>query len=699
METILDDLSLNLLWSWNHYGDKVWQALDSDLWALTRNPRAILQTISKEKLKKKLADPEFKKVIDHLREVNKLKTEGPSWFGQTHPHTSLTTVAYFCMEYMLSEALPIYSGGLGNVAGDQLKTASDLAVPVVAIGLLYQQGYFRQTIDQEGNQQAFFPFNDTRQLPISPLRNSGGEWIRFQIPLPGCSVWLRAWEVKVGRAKLYLLDSNDLANYPPHRGITSELYGGGPEQRLKQEWILGIGGYRLLTLLGIKPEVCHLNECHAAFVVLERARQWMQEANVSFQEAFSVTRLGNLFTTHTPVPAGFDRFSPDMMKTYLEKYATDELGISLQELLALGRQNPQDPQEYFNMAYLALRGSQAANGVSQLHGKVSRHLFAPLFPGVKEEDVPIGHVTNGVHMPSWDSMEADTLWTESCGKGRWMDGECSLEKMEKVPVEAIWKMRNDARNTLVEFVGKAKSREIKEEEADRLFDPNVLTMGFARRFAAYKRPDMLLQDPDRLLRILNNPQRPVQLIVAGKAHPADEEGKALIRKWIDFIKHPLAKGKVVFLADYDVLLTEQLVQGVDLWINTPRRPWEACGTSGMKVLVNGGINLSELDGWWAEAYTPEVGWALGDGQEHDPSYDSTEGYNLYTLLENEIIPLFYKRNAQNLPVEWLEKVRNSMAHLTPQFSAARTVREYTEKYYLPLAEKYKLCIEGVGSQK
>ncbi|MEP6606857.1 MAG: alpha-glucan family phosphorylase, partial [Nitrosospira sp.] len=551
------------------------------------------------------------------------------------------------MEFMLSEALPIYSGGLGNVAGDQLKAASDLGVPVVGVGLLYQQGYFRQVIDKNGEQQALFPYNDPGQLPITPLRQPNGEWLRLEIALPGYSVWLRAWQVQVGRVKLYLLDSNDAANFPVHRGITSELYGGGPELRLKQEMLLGIGGWRLLRALGIQPEVCHLNEGHAAFAVLERARSFMEETGQPFEVALAVTRAGNLFTTHTAVAAGFDRFPPALIGQYLGAYAEQKLGIALHDLLALGRQNPADESEPFNMAYLALRGSGAANGVSRLHGKVSRHLFQPLFPSWPEDDIPIGHVTNGVHMPTWDSAPADDLWTELCGKDRWLGKSADLgHDIRQVSDARLWQFRTSASKSLVEYARERLARDMvaagvppeEAETAKGFFDPNALTLGFARRFATYKRPNLLLHDPPRLLRILTDSERPVQLVIAGKAHPADQDGQALIREWMQFILQPAARSHAIFLSDYDMLLTEHLVQGVDVWINTPRRPWEASGTSGMKVLVNGGINLSELDGWWAEAYTPGVGWALGDGQEHhdDPAWDADEAEALYGLLEREV---------------------------------------------------------------
>jgi starch phosphorylase len=704
----LAELALDMRWSWNHSTDGVWRALDPILWKLTQNPWVVLQTVSQDQLKRVLADPAFRKNIDDLLEAKRHATEMPAWFQQKHPQTPLNCVAYFSMEFMLSEALPIYSGGLGNVAGDQLKAASDLGVPVVGVGLLYQQGYFRQVIDKNGAQQALYPYNDPGQLPIAPLRHPNGEWLRLEIALPGYSVWLRAWQVQAGRVKLYLLDSNDAANFPVHRGITSELYGGGPELRLKQELLLGIGGWRLLSALGVKPEVCHLNEGHAAFAILERARSFMEETGQPFEVALAVTRAGNLFTTHTAVAAGFDRFAPALVEQYLGGYAEKKLGITLHDLLTLGRQNPTDSSESFNMAYLAIRGSGAVNGVSRLHGKVSRHLFEPLFPHWPAEEVPVGHVTNGVHMPSWDSAAADDLWTAACGKDRWLGPTENLEQsIRRLSDSRLWQFRTAASKSLVEFARERLSGQLAAsgaspegiEEAKHLFDPNALTLGFARRFATYKRPNLLLHDPERLLRLLSNSERPVQLIIAGKAHPADHAGQALIQEWIHFIRRPETRPHVIFLSDYDMHLTERLVQGVDVWINTPRRPWEACGTSGMKVLVNGGINLSELDGWWAEAYTPGVGWALGDGQEHgdDPAWDAAEAVALYERLEREVIPEFYTRDDSGIPTAWVKRMRESMARLTPHFSAHRTVREYTEQHYLPAATAYHLRIADKGA--
>jgi glycogen phosphorylase len=703
----LVELALNLRSTWNHAADEIWGQLEPELWDLTHNPLVVLQTASRTKLEALAAQPAFCQRVQALVRARRQALQAPGWFQRAHPGDPLTCIAYFSMEFGLSEALPIYSGGLGNVAGDQLKTASDLGVPVVGVGLLYQEGYFRQVLDAEGGQQALYPYNAPDQLPITPVRDTEGEWLRLEFAFPGYKVWVRAWQAEVGRTRLYLLDSNDPANIPAHRGITGELYGGGPELRLKQELVLGIGGWRLLRALGLQPEVCHLNEGHAAFAVLERARSYMADTGHPFPVALAVTRAGNLFTTHTPVAAGFDRFAPALIGRYLEGYAENRLRIGLEELLALGRLDPADPAEPFNLAYLALRGSGTVNGVSRLHGEVSRRLFQALFPRWPEGEVPVGHVTNGVHMPTWDSAEADELWTAACGKDRWrdvMDGPA--EDIRRVPDAPLWQLRASARQALIRYVRERLARELASsgattaevERARHLFDPNALTLGFARRFATYKRPNLLLHDPARLLRLLADPTRPVQLIIAGKAHPQDREGQAMVRAWVQFIRRSEGRNHAVFLADYDMLLAERLVQGVDLWINTPRRPWEASGTSGMKVLVNGGLNLSELDGWWAEAYAPEVGWALGDGREHgeDPAWDAAEAEALYTLLEREVIPAFYTRDQQGIPTAWVAKMRESMARLTPRFSAGRAVREYTQGYYLPAAAAYRLRAADKG---
>jgi starch phosphorylase len=694
----LVELALNLRWSWHQSSDEIWGRLNPELWELTQNPWAVLQTASRKRLAEVSADPAFNRRVQELVEEKREAGERPTWFQSAHPGAPLGLVAYFSMEYMLSESLPIYSGGLGNVAGDQLKAASDLGVPVTAIGLLYQQGYFRQEIDSSGAQHALYPYNDPSQLPVAPLRQPDGEWLRIPINMPGFKLWLRCWKVEVGRTSLYLLDSNDLANTAAFRGVTSELYGGDSDLRLKQELILGLGGWRLLRALGLRPEICHLNEGHAAFAILERARGYMADNGVPFDVALAATRAGNLFTTHTAVAAGFDRFAPELAAKYL-KVLAEELGIGLEQLLGLGRQNPSDASEPFNMAYLAVRGSGAVNGVSRLHGAVSRHLFSSLFPRWPEAEVPVAYVTNGIHVGTWESPETDALWERACGPDRSAGEPAKLaQQLRTVPDTDLWQLRTSASKELIGYTRQRLARErasqgAPQEDVDaaqRVFTFDTLTMGFARRFATYKRPNLLLHDPERLARILTNREHPVQLVLAGKAHPADLAGQAMIQQWHQFLTREDVQSHVAFLSDYDMLLSQHLVRGVDLWINTPRRPWEASGTSGMKILANGGMNLSELDGWWAEAYSPEVGWAIGDGQEHgeDPNVDAAEAEALYSLLEREIVPKFYQRDEQGIPTQWIAMMRESMARLTPVFSATRTVREYTEKHYLPAAAAY-----------
>jgi starch phosphorylase len=703
----LAELALDMRWSWNHAADRLWEYIDPELWRMTGNPWFILQAVAPVKLQALEAEHGFQELMKSHLVAYREAMERPSWFGQAHGESAFN-VAYFSMEFGLSEALPMYSGGLGILAGDYLKTASDLGVPVVGIGLLYQRGYFRQVLDARGRQRELYPYNNPSQLPILPVRDRDGEWLRIELDFPGRRLTLRAWEAKVGHVKLYLLDSNDLINSPADRGITSELYGSGQELRLQQEIVLGIGGWRLLHSLGIEPEVCHLNEGHAALAVIERARTFMVASSQPFDVALTATRPGNIFTTHTPVEAGFDRFSFELVKPYLGPYA-EQLGIGLDSLLALGRQDPLNKQEPLNMAYLAIRGSGAVNGVSRLHGEVSRRIFQPLFPRSPQHEVPVTHITNGAHVPSWDSAAADILWSDACGKERWLGTMSTIEDdLKQVPDETIWAFRSTRIQQLIHYsreqlawqlasVG-ASAEQI--SQARGLLDSNVLTIGFARRFTSYKRPNLLLHDPDRLARILAHPTQPVQLIIAGKAHPNDEAGKEMVRAWTEFIVRPEVTPYVVFLIDYDMAIAQELVQGIDLWINTPRRPWEACGTSGMKVLVNGGLNFSERDGWWAEAYRREVGWALGDGQEHgdDPVWDAQEANELYRLFEEEIVPCFYDRDADGIPRGWVSRMKASMATLTPRFSTNRMLREYVERLYLPGVEAYRSRV-AEGSRK
>jgi starch phosphorylase len=607
------------------------------------------------------------------------------------------------MEYGLGEALPIYAGGLGILAGDLLKSASDLNLPLVGIGLLYQQGYFRQMIDAQGAQQVFYPYNEPASLPIRRALDKHGNRLTIVLELPARQLFLRVWEVQVGRVSLYLLDSNDLMNNPVDQAITAELYGGGQEKRLLQEIVLGIGGWRLLEALEIKPEICHLNEGHAAFVALERICEFKKEHRVTFEQALWATRAGNIFTTHTPVTAGFDRFSPELIQQYLSEIV-QTLEIPFNQFLALGQTSTDYPDESFNMTYFALRTCAAVNGVSRLHGQVSQTLFHQLYPHWPIEEIPVGYVTNGVHVPTWDSSFTDTLWTDVCGKGRWTGKVDALRtQIEAIQDEALWTFRGENRDKLVRYLRQRITEKLRllrapddeQDLAQNIFDPNTLTLGFARRFAEYKRPNLLLHDPDRLIRLLTNSRYPVQIVIAGKAHPADRNGQRLIQEMANFVRKPEVRGHMVFLADYDMAMAEQLVQGVDVWINTPRRPWEACGTSGMKLLANGGLNLSELDGWWAEAYTPEVGWVIGDGQTHDePEWDAVEADELYRVLEEQVIPEFYQRDERGIPEKWVTRIRTSMATLAPEYSSNRMLRDYIENYYLPATSQFRQRIDN-----
>jgi starch phosphorylase len=701
----LATLALDLRWCWHHGADELWRTIDSELWEATANPWLILETVSDRRLQALQDDPEFLDELKRQLGARDRHLAADTWFG-SGPEPFRGTVAYFSMEFGLGESLPIYSGGLGVLAGDHLKTASDLGVPLVGIGLLYQQGYFRQALDARGEQIELYPYNDPTMLPVVPLRDDEGEWVHVSVELPGRPLRLRAWLAQVGRRSLLLLDSNDPLNDPADRGITGELYGGGPETRLQQEIVLGIGGWRLVAQLGLECSVCHLNEGHAAFAALERARHFMLQSAQPFHAALRATRAGNLFTTHTPVEAGFDRFAPELFAQYFRDYA-EGLGVGLDRLLALGRAQPADPAEPFNMAYLAVRAAGAVNAVSRLHGTVSRGIFQRLFPHWPECEVPVGHVTNGVHVPSWDSAAADTLWTEACGKSRWLGGLEAVEAdLRCIDDEALWSFRARSRRGLLDFLrrhlerhGRGRGATADQTRAHALsLDPDALTLGFARRFAEYKRTNLLLRDPERLTRLLTDRERPVQLVLAGKAHPRDGAGKRLIREWSDYVRRPELCRRVVFVEDYDLSIAAELTQGVDVWINTPRRPWEACGTSGMKVLVNGGLNLSELDGWWAEAYAPDVGWALGDQRLHDDpaQWDAAEAAQIYQLLEEDVVPSFYRRDARGVPRDWIARMRESMARLTPRFSSNRMLREYTA-LYAPLALRHRQRTEG-GAQ-
>ncbi|MDX1811742.1 MAG: alpha-glucan family phosphorylase [Gammaproteobacteria bacterium] len=697
----LSELALDLRWTWSHAGDVLWNMIDADTWERTGNPWIILQTVEQKRLEQLAYDPQFLDELDRLVSERRKYVECPCFFDEIHAKAGIKNIAFFSMEYGLGEALPLYAGGLGVLAGDFMKAASDLGVPLIGVGLLYQEGYFRQMVAINNRQLEIYPYNDPSSLPIQPAESPNGGWLLLKLEMPGRIISLRVWRAMVGCVTLYLLDSNNPLNSPTDRGITGKLYGDGLEMRLMQEIILGIGGFRLLEILGINVDICHLNEGHAALVVLERARSFMRQNATTFTEALWATRAGNIFTTHTPVAAGFDSFTPAMMEKYFPEGGPFLAGtdFSLQDVLALGRCDSTDHSEPFNMAYLAMRGCSWVNGVSQLHGKVSQTIFHKLFPRWPEDEVPVTYITNGVHMPSWDSPWADRLWSQVCGKERWLgDHEPLTDAIARLSDEELWnfcgKERLDlihhARERLAWHIAQRGAPREKIAQAEEVLDPNVMIVGFARRFTAYKRPTLLLQDPERLIRLLTHPTRPMQLVVAGKAHPQDAEGKEMVKAWVDFANRPEVRRHVVFLEDYDIELAQQMVQGVDVWINTPRRPWEACGTSGMKVLVNGGLNVSELDGWWAEAYAPKFGWSIGDGKEHDddPQWDAYEAEQLYTLLEDQITPLFYQRDEHSIPRNWVSHMRASMSQLAPQFSSNRMLQQYVDTLYRPAAAAF-----------
>jgi len=692
----LRELAYDLRWTWSHEADSLWHRMDPSTWERSRHPWTVLQSIPRGSLKELVQDVAFRSELEKAVAARKAYMEAASARASAVRSSGIGTIAYFSMEFGLGEALPLYAGGLGILAGDVLKTASDLGLPIVGVGLLYQSGYFHQLVDSQGWQQEILPYNEPASLPIEPV-SKGDDRLIVTLELPGRLLRLRVWRARVGCVDLFLLDSNDALNHPLDRGITGQLYGGGSELRLMQEVVLGIGGWRLVEALGLDVEICHINEGHAAFAVLERAYQFMRRTGVSFPEAFWATRAGNVFTSHTPVDAGFDRYAPELIRQYLpyaEQFLKDT-GLTLEQALALGRADPDDAREHFNMAFLAMRGSLLTFGVSKLHGSVSRHIFGPLFPRWPECEVPVSHVTNGVHVPTWDSPWADEIWTSACGRERWRDPSLELkDAIAELSDERLWSLRASERADLLGYVRGRLARQLGSHaagstalaEAENVLDANVLTLGFARRFTGYKRPNLLLRHPERLTALLTDPHRPVQLVLAGKAHPQDTEGKEMIKAWLEFGSQPSVRHRVALLEDYDITLAQELVEGVDVWINTPRPPMEACGTSGMKVLVNAGLNLSVLDGWWAEAYEPGLGWAIGAEPESiGTDRDEADAQSLYTVLEREVVPEFYDRDVAGIPRRWIQRIRRSMARLTAAFSSNRMMLDYVERAYRPAA--------------
>ncbi len=699
------ELAYNLRWSWDHETINLFRRLDKDLWESTgHNPVLMLGLISQERLNEAASDDGFRVHLDRLCERFReyMRTES-SWYShQGKPRQGV--VAYFSAEFGLSDALPIYSGGLGVLAGDHVKAASELGLPLVGVGLVYQEGYFRQYLNADGWQQERYPINDFYNLPLLPVKEKDGSDVTISVDLPGRKVYARVWKVQVGRVPLYLLDTNIPVNAPRDQDITDALYHGDSEERIQQEILLGIGGMRALKAVGIEPSVCHMNEGHSAFLGLERIRMFMEDRGLNFAQAREVAAAGQVFTTHTAVPAGIDKFTNEMVDHYFGEYARS-LGLSIEQFLALGKANPFDPLEPFSMAMLAINLSSKVNAVSKLHGVVSRELFGSAWKGLPDDEVPITHVTNGIHARSWISEEMAELFERYLGP-KWSEDlvdQNVWHKISDIPDEELWRIHERRRQRLVAFCRTRLRKQLEMKgavqsemkDAMEVLNPDALTIGFARRMATYKRSTLLLKDPERLAAILNNKERPVQIIIAGKAHPEDTPAKGLIRELIHFSRREDVRRRFVFIEDYDMNVARWMVQGVDVWLNTPRRYLEASGTSGMKVLFNGGINCSILDGWWDEAYTPDVGWAIGRGEVYaDPDYqDQVESNALYDLLEKEIIPAFYDRDRDHMPRAWLSRMKHSMTGLCSEFSITRMVREYATKVYFPLFSRQKSFME------
>ncbi len=699
-------IAYNLRWSWDHDSIELFRRLDSDLWeASGHNPVRMLGSMDQRRLEAAASNDSF---VAHMERVAKdleaYLSSGSSWCARTHGGEPECRVAYFSAEFGLTECLSIFAGGLGILAGDHLKSTSDLGVPMVGVGLLYQQGYFRQYLNDAGWQQESYQDNDFHNLPLTLVRRSDGTVLIVSVDYPERKLFAQVWRVDVGRVPLYLLDTNIPENpRAEDRDVTDQLYGGDLEMRLKQEILLGIGGYRALEALGIEPGVYHMNEGHSAFLALECIRRLMEFKKLDFAEARELASCQLVFTGHTPVMAGHDFFPPGMIETYFGPYIRS-LGIGLSEFMGLGRRSPADEREEFCMTILALRTSVFHNGVSKLHGRVSREMWQELWPGVPIDETPIGYVTNGVHFRSWISDEMNQLYDRYLGPD-WREepGDGQLwNRAETIPAEELWRSHERRRERLVAFARQRLRTQLERrgaaqnelQAASEVLDPEILTIGFARRFATYKRATLLLRDPDRLGRILNHSERPVQVIFAGKAHPRDNAGKELIQQIISLARRPEFRRRVVFLEEYDLSVARYLVQGVDVWLNTPLRPLEASGTSGMKAAANGALNLSIPDGWWDEAWRESrsqlIGWSIGRGETYpNPQMqDQVEAEALYELLETEVAPTFYQRGADRLPRLWTERMKACLSHLCSQFNTHRMVQQYTEGFYQPAHRKF-----------
>jgi starch phosphorylase len=683
----LSELAVNLMWSWEPVIRAVFRRMDPNLWReCGYNPVLMLGRAPQALLDKLAADPRYLALYNMAcqRYDARLKSDAPQPDGKL--------IAYFSTEYGLTECLPIYSGGLGILSGDHMKSSSNLNLPLVGIGLLYQQGYFRQMLNPDGWQHERYPTNDFYTMPVSPARTTDNQELKVSVELPTGNVVIQVWKLEVGRVKLYLLDTNIPENLlPQDRDITDSLYGGDTDTRIRQEIVLGIGGVRTLKALNLKPTVFHMNEGHSAFLALERMRMLMLEEQLSWDEALEVVRANDVFTTHTPVPAGIDLFDPGLMYHYFHAYCST-VGIDFEQLMALGRRNPSNREERFSMAVLALNTSAHRNAVSRLHRVVSQEMWHDLWPQLPVWEVPITSITNGVHLPSWLNGDLAQLYDQYL-QPDWRDrfAEPAIwDQVKDIPDEELLEVHRRRKRRLVSFVRareqssalrrQASSAEIRH--SGEVLDPNVFTIGFARRFATYKRATLIFRDAERLKRILLNKDMPVQIVIAGKAHPKDHPGKTFIREIVQFSRDPELWKHVVFLEDYDMKVGRELVQGVDLWLNNPRRGEEACGTSGMKAGMNGVLNLSILDGWYDEAYEMAAGWAIGDREPYCVDQDSLHASEIYYLLENEIVPMFYERREQT-PREWVRRMKQSIMYISPHFDCRRMADEYDRELYQP----------------
>ena len=703
----LRELAYNLHWTWNQETFELFRRLERELWETTNhNPVMMLGKINQDRLIEVSNDDGFVSHMNRAYGMLKSYLKAPAWYQKNYKGNDKPYIAYFSAEFGLTECLQTYSGGLGILAGDHLKSASELGLPLIGIGLLYKEGYFQQYLTSDGWQQERYELNDFYNLPMVLEFGNQGTPLRVKLNFPGRAVYFQIWRIDIGRIPLYLLDTNIPENNEEDKKITRTLYGGNNETRIQQEIILGIGGLRALHTLGIRPTICHMNEGHSAFLSLERMRHLIQNEGLSFDEAKEVGYYSNIFTTHTPVSAGIDIFDNQLVERYFGDYYRNELKISDRDFYQLGTINKDIPPSSFNMAHLAMNTAGFVNGVSRLHGEVSKKMWASGFKNVPFDEIPIDYITNGVHTRSHISPDMEELLYRYLGEKFIMrpEDQSIWERVNNIPDVELWRTHERRRERLVAFARSRLKKQVMARggsqfdisAAVEVLDPSALTIGFARRFATYKRATLIFHDLDRLANILNNPVAPVQLIFAGKAHPRDEEGKKLIQEIIRISQDEKFRKRIVFLENYDMNVARYMVEGCDVWLNNPRRPLEASGTSGMKVIANGGLNFSVLDGWWDEGYDSEVGWKIGNGEEYlDMDYQNeVESNQLYRTLEREVVPLFYNRSDDKLPRAWLSKMKESMKKLGSFFNTNRMLEEYFTKFYYPSLESRKLLIKN-----